>query len=391
MKRSRLLLALLPLSLNACSVVNLEEGKLVTREVKRAEENRQAEFDYYNIDDSIKNKVSAVAIKSFDSSIFEEIDEVNIDNNNKVEVRYEVELDAVENVVVLKAYLNKTNEEILDTLKGAVILNDEEEYDVVFNTEDGDIYLSELEKTNTYEECGWFSRLVKTIVKAIVIAVVPPVVRPVVAVAIAATEIVEIVFSKSNYDHNKKLDHKVTDYIYTQNKDIFYDWKVGLSSNIARTGCGYIAVYNTLLSLNRRKPFSEVIYEFDRNEGKNALGFLGADPSHIGEYFNKLDIKYKKYYSYESLDNALKEVSPSQMVILCYWNSDSISNGAHYIAFNNVNYNSDRKSFSAYTFNLRKADYSIKEDFDSTKTIYDLHQGSFIASYIISTESALNN
>ena len=390
MKRSRLLLALLPLSLNACSVVNLEEGKLVTREVKRAEENRQAEFDYYNIDDSIKNKVSAVAIKSFDSSIFEEIDEVNIDNN-KVEVRYEVELDALENVVVLKAYLNKTNEEFLDTLKGAVILNDEGEYDVVFNTEDGDIYLSELEKTNTYEECGWFSRLVKTIVKAIVIAVVPPVVRPVVAVAIAATEIVEIVFSKTNYDHNKKLDRKVTDYIYTQNKDIFYDWKVGLSSNIARTGCGYIAVYNTLLSLNRRKPFSGVIYEFDRNEGKNALGFLGADPSHIGEYFNKLDIKYKKYYSYESLDNALKEVSPSQMVILCYWNSDSISDGAHYIAFNNVNYNNDNDEFFADTFNLKSYDSIYRKVFSTTKTIYDPKQGSFISSYVISKESTPNN
>ena len=382
MKRSRLLLALLPLSLNACSVVNQKEGKLVTREVKSAEENRQAEFDYYNIDDSIKNKVSAVAIKSFDSSIFEEIDEVNIDNN-KVEVRYEVELDALENVVVLKAYLNKTNEEILDTLKGAVILNDEEKYDVVFNTEDGDIYLSELEKTNIYEECGWFSRLVKTIVKAIVIAVVPPVVRPVVAVAIAATEIVEIVFSKSNYDHNKKLDHEVTGYIYTQAKNNFYNWKVGLASNIADTGCGYVAVYNTLLSLNRRKPFSEVIYEFDRNEGKNAFGFLGADPSHIGEYFNKLDIKYKKYYSYESLDNALKEVSPSQMVILCYWNSDSISNGAHYIAFNNVNYNSEKVLFSAASYNTDKSNYATPREFKTTREINNKIQGSLISSYIV--------
>lgn len=364
-----------------------KEELVATREIKnvKTEVSEKVEFDYFKIDDSVENKVSAEAVKSFDASIFDDIDEVNINDNNKVEIKYEVELDAIENVVVLKAHLNKTNESIIDVLYGAVISTEKDKYDVVFSTEDGDIYLSELEQNKTYEECGWFSRLIRRIVEAVVISVVPSVVKPVVCNAIAVTKITEIIFSKTNYFHNRKLDNEVTEYIYNQNESKFMNWKVGLASNIYDTGCGYIATYNTLNCLGRRVPFSKVVYEFDKNEGTNAFGFFGADPSHIGEYFDKLKIKYQKYKSYESLDNALKKVFSPQMVILCYWNSNSIWDGAHYISFDNVSYDSTNNKYSANTYNFNSENGVGQFTFGSSQNFSD--GGNIIISYIVTMEN----
>lgn len=123
-------------------------------------------------------------------------------------------------------------------------------------------------------------------------------------------------------------------------------------------GCGIIATYNVLLGLNRRKDLADIAYSFDKNSGTIVSGIFGADPTHFSIYFKNNNINYTKYTSYNTLQEGISNMSNDQMILVCAWNGDSITDGAHYVAASytsgNANpitvYNRYSNRYISYTF-----------------------------------------
>ena len=104
--------------------------------------------------------------------------------------------------------------------------------------------------------------------------------------------------------------------------------------NIAKNGCGPIAVYNALASDNSRVTFGDVVKNMSKSRAPYALGLLGTDPETISGYMRS------KFYSvieapaslyYPSLNYTVwNNISlKSDVIIIYYRNPNSLS--MHYI------------------------------------------------------------
>ncbi|MDR0751867.1 MAG: hypothetical protein LBF12_04715 [Christensenellaceae bacterium] len=168
----------------------------------------------------------------------------------------------------------------------------------------------------------------------VVAIVAPPVVTAVVAVATMAAIVAEDAVIEANYKHNKK--NKDPDkYINNQNDGDFHNWKFGVST-MDKNGCGVIAVYNLLRMRGETKNLADVAYEIENNTGTLILGIFGTDPTHFGEYFRSKKIKVTEYTNLTKLEDAAKEMSTSQKIVLEIWNEPSILKGAHAVAVEKV-------------------------------------------------------
>lgn len=137
--------------------------------------------------DKNKNTIQFKATKEIDASLFENVDFVNYSTNkNKVEFDYDVKYDANSNEFSLSVTANTQNGKVIDNWKGTPFVDEKGDVDIVFSTDDGIIYLSELEKSSIINEVGWFSRLFRKIAK---VAAIVAVVAIVVAVAVVAAPV----------------------------------------------------------------------------------------------------------------------------------------------------------------------------------------------------------
>ncbi len=158
------------------------------------------EFDdsTLNVNES-KNEVTFVGVKSYDKSMFDEVDFVSISpDDEEISIEYSFYYSADENKYLLSIIADVEDGVIVDNWEGTAFIADNNKVDIAFSTDDGVILLSDLEESWELENCGWFSKLFKTVAKvAAVVAVVAVVVAVVVvaapAVAAAATATTAVV------------------------------------------------------------------------------------------------------------------------------------------------------------------------------------------------------
>ena len=196
MKRtiSTLLLAIISLVILGLLSNKVQYNKPVIRDIELTHK----EVDYQsffndlkdqevNLDRS-KNTIEYRATKELDANLFNEIDFVNYaPNKNKVEFDYQMKYDANENKFNLSISAKTDKGKVIDNWEGTPFIKENKDIDIVFGTDNGLVYLSDLEAKGLINNCGWFSRLFRKIAK---VAIAVAIVATVVAVAVVAAPVV---------------------------------------------------------------------------------------------------------------------------------------------------------------------------------------------------------
>jgi len=117
--------------------------------------------------------IEFVAKKSFDSSVFEGLDFVGLDeDDDSFVVRYEVNYlsatDTVEMTVILEG---ATETPILETIYGVISHNDAGQPDIMFVVDENIVWLSDLQESGPINSVGLFSWLVKAVATVVQIIV----------------------------------------------------------------------------------------------------------------------------------------------------------------------------------------------------------------------------
>lgn len=143
------------------------------------------EFDEYQI---TKDETGSqlVANKSFEKSIFDDLDLVGLDESEEqVIVRYEIAYVEAEDTVLLTVTIEGYEDiPIIETIPGLPSLNDAGEPDVMFVSEGEYLWLSDLNESSLFNEVGWFKNIVKVVSKAVtdtaiaVVKVIAPILKP---------------------------------------------------------------------------------------------------------------------------------------------------------------------------------------------------------------------
>lgn len=148
-------------------------------------------------------------------------------------------------------------------------------------------------------------------------------------------------------------------------------------------GCGVIATYNAMLKLGKVQKLCDVIFEIESKSGTLALGAFGMDPTHWRTYFNSHNVALKEYYSVNSFENAIKNMSSNQCALLCFKNNkDNISKGYHDTAFIKDN-NGKYEVFNRYNNSSSSVKYNTLNDILTTATEHGEYYGKFILGIIV--------
>jgi hypothetical protein len=149
--------------------------------------NITTEFDEYDYNED-ENGFEIQAKKSFDKSIFSELDLVGLDEDNEqFTAHYSVQYIEDDSTILLSVTLENADEEsIIDTLPGLLTYNSSGEPDVMFVADGELIWLSELQEIGILDEVNWFSTLAQKVVNkaleitaAVVTAICAPAFRAV--------------------------------------------------------------------------------------------------------------------------------------------------------------------------------------------------------------------
>ncbi len=140
--------------------------------------------------------------------------------------------------------------------------------------------------------------------------------------------------AKDNYDSNSKIDLSCYDgkYINDQNTGEVSKLKFG-NFKMGYNGCGVIAVYNALLTLDKPQDIRDIAFEFE-NDGKMLGGYFGTNPYAVERYFNRYNYKVQ---AVKGEDITEKEPPKADAYILSYWNTDDVLDGMHFTAISKNN------------------------------------------------------
>lgn len=143
--------------------------------------------EYYDAELEYKkdsNELIFTGTRDLPASIFGEIDLVNNEElANDIPITYTFDYLADTNEFYLSIIANIDGGEIIDKWYGVPFTTEDGKTDIVFNTGDGLVCLSELEESGLINNCGWFSRLCRKIAKVAVVVAVAAVVAAVVVTA----------------------------------------------------------------------------------------------------------------------------------------------------------------------------------------------------------------
>ena len=270
----------------------------------------------------------------------------DIESLNNISVLYKFSYDYENDIIYLSATMTNEDANIeTDTISGSAFLNDNGEIDAVMDIDGEYVLLSEMKKAGMIENCGWFTRLVKSVVKVSVVtvssvAIASAIVGTAGKGAIAVIGIVgtltcaisttQTVRANINYSNNKKVDlhDDINSDGYITDQSKYSDWSFGFAT-LDKVGCEVIAVYNTMISLGKRKELYDVIYDFEMLNIDIDLGFgyLGSNPMQIYRYFVKQKMSYVAFSSINDLENVASKFGECKIIFTSY-NSYSIS-GIH--------------------------------------------------------------
>lgn len=176
------------ISVCSCSYDEKDNRELVARNIIAEKIDNDA---YLNSLDSYEENItdtnySIVAVKTFDSSIFDEIDNVALKSEDtEIKATYSVDYALEENIVKLNCVF-KVNEEIVevDTIIGSTFYNENGEIDAVFVLDGEEFLLSEL--LSNINVCGWFTKALKFVAKAVCVTAAVAAVVALAPVAVTA-------------------------------------------------------------------------------------------------------------------------------------------------------------------------------------------------------------
>ena len=186
-----LLIAIMPLMVSKLQVKNITTN-LAIRTIDLEDQT----IDYENYFKQFKSvnfvpdeKLSTLnLVQNVDDEFLSEINNNSLTNYSKGEVSYDIEYDHENNKVFLNAtiYLDDEGNCLLEQIEGVACWNDDiNDIDIVFESEDGVVLLSEF--NDTLDNCGWFRKALKFIKKnAVAIVATVAVVAVVATVAVAA-------------------------------------------------------------------------------------------------------------------------------------------------------------------------------------------------------------
>ncbi len=121
-------------------------------------------------------------------------------------------------------------------------------------------------------------------------------------------------------------------YIFRQSDPTVSDIRYGVSrQKVKNVGCGIVAIYNVMLSLNKPQSFAEIAAEARKLRMPWLFGFFGTKPRSLGRYFDKMEIPYSRTDSAEEFCGRLENCSAA---IICTWN-DRRSEGIHFYSIIN--------------------------------------------------------
>lgn len=135
----------------------------------------QSVFDEFE-DSSLIRDGSTVyfeGYKSIDSTVLSDADyisESDIDNLENCVVKYNFSYDTETNIVTISALATLQDGSIqVDEIAGVGFIDDKNEIDAVVNIDGEGILLSEMRNAGMIENCGWFSKLIKSVAKAVTV------------------------------------------------------------------------------------------------------------------------------------------------------------------------------------------------------------------------------
>ena len=146
--------------------------------IDRTIEVKQNEIDYQSVFDEFENPsiitdgsiTTFEGIKTFDLANYCELDlvaDTETGESLKLQVKYSYAYDQDANVVILTAYLTGDDgEPIVDTLIGAPFVDENGNFDAVFECDGEYILLSELQDAGMIENCGWLKKAFKKVASA---------------------------------------------------------------------------------------------------------------------------------------------------------------------------------------------------------------------------------
>ncbi|HML99967.1 MAG TPA: hypothetical protein PKC96_01330 [Bacilli bacterium] len=107
--------------------------------------NNEGLFDEFDSHVFLENEdgFELIAVKSYSSSIFEEINLVNADNNEYVDIDYSIQFIESQSKLILNIKTQNESIELIETVEGIVTFNEADEVDVLFANEEQVLWLSD--------------------------------------------------------------------------------------------------------------------------------------------------------------------------------------------------------------------------------------------------------
>lgn len=120
------------------------------------------DFDSYNIFVE-NNKITFVGLDTIQVSEFYEINEISDSNvDESISLKYTCEFDSFYNIISLSVcYVDTEENVLLDTIYGVVVMNNEKEFDAIFEIDGENVLLSELYEAGQINNVGFWSSLKK--------------------------------------------------------------------------------------------------------------------------------------------------------------------------------------------------------------------------------------
>ncbi len=172
---------------------------------------------------------------------------------------------------------------------------------------------------------------------------------------------------ESNYMYNDPLDTS-SRYIYGQAN--CPEYKVG-NALIKDVGCEIVATYNSLRLKGRVVRVSNIIRTFEKDGYLMANGILGSDPYAIGDFFDQNQYSYNETTDFDTLDSYVSsKIGKASTFIVSFWNSSSIWDGLHTVAFYTTTYDNYIHVYNYYNSDVAARKFnSLSEFVDSERYI----------------------
>lgn len=277
------------------------------------------EFEDYELEFK-EQSVNFVGYNEISLSEFEELDLISIDDKtDTVTTKYICTYDYENGIVSLSVYLISNEEtSIIDTMYGVIIMDEEENFDVVFDCEGEVLLLSELKASGVIENCGFFSKLKKvwnstagkigTIVTVAACAVVG-----VVCAVVPGGQLVTALCLGAALG---AIGGAITAGVATYIEDGVVDWGAVLCYAGAGAAVGAatsVLSFKITCKLMPKNTMSSILKSADNNPASNT--------TYIGKYYKDSPNSYEKiaqanngnYFNLDNYDYLVKKYGPDAM------------------------------------------------------------------------------